>query len=252
MLSSTGLHMLRSILGHACTSGFLIGCLLAPSALAAPVDVSVTFQQHVNGYAGTADTFLQQASPSTKNATAPRLRVDGDDPPGSGNVVQALLRFDNLFGPARGQIPLVVEIERATLELHLTDAAIDSVELFRVLVTYSDEQGRWESLDLQANGLPGIQADDIEATSIPDATATVVGTGALSIDVTTGLLAWQADPNSNHGWALLPTGPDGVEFYSAEGLVPPKLTVSFSVPAPSGVAVGVCIGIVIWRRRRQP
>jgi hypothetical protein len=49
--------------------------------------------------------------------------------------------------------------------------------------------------------------------------------GTLTIDVTGSLQAWHPDPVSNLGWALLPTGTDGVVFHSAEGAVKPILVV---------------------------
>ena len=55
-----------------------------------------------------------------------------------------------------------------------------------------------------------------------------VSTGVLQIDVTASLQAWQADPTANLGWAFLPSGTDGVDFYSSESGNAPRLIVDFT------------------------
>ena len=71
-----------------------------------------------------------------------------------------------------------------------------------------------------------IQANGIEAESMAVASTGAVGIDILTIDVTSSVLGWQANPDSNYGWALLTTtGFDGVDFYSAEGLNAPRLAV---------------------------
>ena len=49
--------------------------------------------------------------------------------------------------------------------------------------------------------------------------------------------AWAAAPASNFGWALLPTGDDGVSLSTSEGPNPPALVVNFiSYPPPVAAA----------------
>ncbi|MGZ0165914.1 MAG: hypothetical protein ACKVII_18475, partial [Planctomycetales bacterium] len=51
-------------------------------------------------------------------------------------------------------------------------------------------------------------------------------------DVTTSLTAWAADPTRNHGWALLPTGSNGVDFYSTDNVSywVPRISVDYLAP----------------------
>jgi hypothetical protein len=56
--------------------------------------------------------------------------------------------------------------------------------------------------------------------------------GRLSIDVTRSVQAWASNPSTNFGWAILPTGDNGVDFYSAEGAVPPRLVVAYRSGQP--------------------
>ena len=65
----------------------------------------------------------------------------------------------------------------------------------------------------------GIQANGVEAAVPPDAwTSSYTSSGWTDIDVTASLSAWMADPSSNHGWAMLPTGTNGVDFYSTNNV----------------------------------
>ena len=89
----------------------------------------------------------------------------------------------------------------------------------------------------------GIQANGVEAATNAEAITGVVGVGIQSFDVTASLKAWLANPGSNYGWAILPTGPDGVNFNSSEGAITPKLVVQYrtSSTPPTPTPVGKTI-----------
>ena len=207
--------------------------LTSSSPPADPVP-NFVFQQGMDGYTSTVDTMLQQASPTSNNASATELNVDNDDPSESGNEVHALLRFDDILGDLPGQIPLAAEIESAFLELEVSNAG-DSIQLHRMLTSWQDTV-TWDSLD------SGVQADDVEALAAFDWVTASVNTGVLTMDVTDALRVWQANPTSNHGWVLLPSGSDGVDFSSGEG--PAPLTLKVTVPEPSTLALVAVIMVL--------
>ncbi len=180
---------------------------------------TATFQQGASGYTGAVDTYLHQNAPSTSNASSTSLNVDGDDPAGTGLDVEALLRFDNLFGSGAGQIPVNATLQSATLQLQVTNAG-NSVNLHRVLANWTATD-TWNSLS------SGIQADGIDALTTADTSSGSVAIGLLSLDVLTSLKAWQASPATNRGWAFLSTGTDGIDFNSSEGTIRPKLIVNY-------------------------
>jgi len=211
---------------------------------------SVTFQQGVADYNGTVDTFLQQNRPSANNSLAEKLGVDDNDPEGSGLDSQVLLRFDDVFGDGPGQIPTGpgVTVNWAQLELMTTNPG-DGGALHRMLQSWSDS----DTWDLLGNG---VQTDGVEALSTADLVAgenTGVPVNLSSFDVTASLQVWLADPESNQGWAFLPIGGNGWDFYSAEGATPPRLIVGY-VPEPGTLAMlpGCLAGLLAygWRRRR--
>ncbi|MGY9057995.1 MAG: metallophosphoesterase, partial [Alphaproteobacteria bacterium] len=158
----------------------------------------LTFQNGTNGYTGVSDTFVAGASPTTDNSADVAINVDGSD---GGSEVQGLVRFDNLFGANSGQIDVGDTIVSATLYLDVFDPG-DSMTLHEMLGAWSDS-ATWDSL--------------------------------VGIDVTASLIDWQADPTSNFGWALLPTGSGGVDFESSDTSTGPRLVVAIDDNSPPPV-----------------
>ena len=202
--------------------------ILLDGATPNPVDPSVdpppatttqvSFQQGVNGFNGTVDTYFYTNSSSSHAATT-TLRTDGKTR--SGGVEQVLLRFEDIFGKGSGQIASNAQIKSATLQLDVTNKG-DSLELHRMLQNWSDTD-TWGSLG------NGIQTNDVEAASKADVVTGPMSVGLHTVDVTASLQAWQANSSGNFGWALLPTGSDGVYFNSAEGITAPRLVVEYTV-----------------------
>lgn len=210
-----------------------------------------TFEQGKNSYSGTVDTSFQQNSPNVDNGADTQLNVDSDDPSGTLRAVQTAVRFDDLFGPLPHQVPPSVQIVSATLELRTTNSG-DGAQLHRMLLDWDEspasggDNATWaawgDGLDGD-NGLAGIQIDDVEALSLMDLRVHTPESGRTIFDVTNSILAWQADPSSNHGWLFRNVGNDGWDFYSSEGLAPPILTINY-VPEPSAGVLAV-VGIAL-------
>ncbi len=193
---------------------------------------TVTFQQGISGYTGTVDTYIDTALGSQANVTP----IVVDNLP----VEQILIRFDGIFGTGATQIPPGATIVSATLTLWVgtgsNDQSANAVRFHRLLHA-------WNATDVWAaygvapwNADGGIQADGVDAVSTADATATMPTANlAYPIDVKTSLQAWAADPSTHFGWAILPTGSDGLRLVSAEGPVAnrPSLSVTYMAPVSS-------------------
>ena len=187
-------------------------------------DTTVGFQEGVNGYTGTQDTYLDENFPTTSQGSATTLQVDLDD--GGGAEQHTLIKFDNLFGAGVGQIPLGSTIISASLTLDVSDISVSSatVSLHRMLSTW-DETSTW---NLMTNG---IQTDDVEASSTVDGTVVNAGTlGAVTVTgLETSLQAW-SDGATNEGWAIKSDSIDDWEINSSENVTSslrPKLTVEY-------------------------
>jgi len=187
----------------------------------------ISFQQRANNYNGTVDTYLQAAAPDVNNSTATSLNIDASD---GGLPVHGLIRFDNIFGTENGQINPNSQIIAASLELQVFGPG-SQLEFYRMLQPWNDTD-TW-------NGLGnGIQADGVEASNSPDfITVGDVGTGLLAVDVTNSLQAWQSDPSTNFGWAILPTGTNGVDLFSSDNDPAPKLIIEYADPTPALVNI---------------
>lgn len=167
----------------------------------------VTFQQGVNGYGGTVDTFLRSAQATTSQGDADDFRWDTSDP--DGGTQYGLLRFDNIFGPEANQIPVGASIISAVLEYYVEDAG-DTSSLNEVLVGW-DESTTFN----QFGGEADVQADEYGGLIAAPAGSP---TGIQSVDVTASLAAWSSNPSANRGWIFRPTASNGVQVTSSDGV----------------------------------
>jgi hypothetical protein len=199
---------------------------------------TVTFQQGASGYSGSADTYIDTLLGSQAGTTP--IVIDGDP-----SVEQVLLRFDGIFGVGANQIPSGSTISSATLTLWVGTAANDqsanAVNFHRLLHAWTDT-AVWAAYGVAPwNSTGGIQNDGVDAVAAVAATVTMptVATSA-AINVTSSVQAWSAAPSSNFGWAILPTGTDGLRLESNESTTAsntrrPLLSVTFTPP------VGGCV-----------
>jgi hypothetical protein len=183
----------------------------------------VTFQQGVNGYSGTVDTYIMEYYPGTAYGTESSLGWDNNDPHGSGDDTFGLIRFDDIFGTDAGQIPPDAIIQSATLTYYVYDTG-DLADVNEVMIDWSE--------DVTYNGFggdAGVQVDEY-GVSVGSGSG---ATSAQSIDVTASLAAWASAPSGNHGWIFRPTGGGGVDVRSSEYATVgqrPSLTVEYSNP----------------------
>src|SRR5215213_5672774 len=188
---------------------------------------TVSFKQGVNGYSGTIDTSIREASPkAAPGISGLALFADGD----SGARVQALLAFTDLFGSGPGQIPVGATITSATLTIRVTDATTTGVSFSRMLTSWS-ELSSWNALG------NGVQLNGTEAASAADLTINSASAGFHTYDLTSSVQAWlsgattAAEANAaNMGWVVSALGTDQFGFRSSESAYVPVLTVTYDVP----------------------
>ena len=194
----------------------------------------VSFQQDVDEYAGTVDTWLEEENPTTDYSDSLFLTVDSDP-----LRKEILLRFDDVIGTDAGQVPPDATVVSATLGINVTDASTDGAELFRMLETWSDS----DTFDSMGGG---ISIDGTQAAATADSSSPGSPIAPAFVDVTLDVQAW-ASGAANYGWGWVQTtGTSGWGFDSAEGTVPPVLTVEYFDPVvteapttPTGLTVDV-------------
>ncbi|MCB9846609.1 MAG: DNRLRE domain-containing protein [Phycisphaeraceae bacterium] len=220
------------------------------------------FQEGINGYAGTRDTWVGESASGTSHGNEGTIVVDDDT---QNNILfdyraQGLLRFEGLFGDGEGQIPQGATIHGATLRLWITED-IDTPLFdpdFDVYVANREwsESSTWDSLNdgMSGNDL-GQFLGTLEGDNDPD------GDGWRLLDVTAALELW-AGGATNFGLVVLPEiiggNDDGIEIASSEWgnpLLRPSLEVTYTfngrlVPGPAVVALFGFAAVIGARRRR--
>ena len=147
--------------------------------------VVITFQEGVNSYNGTFDTFLSTINPNNTHETSEFFEWDLSES-GASNPSYGLLRFENIFGAGASQIPNNANIISATLEYTVTT---DPGNQGTVKEATSD----WDESST-FNNFPG---DPLNQGST---VATAPGTaGTHSIDVTSSLVDWSNGTSTNKG-----------------------------------------------------
>lgn len=186
--------------------------------------VSVSFQQGVNGYRGTVDTEIWALAPHTILESNPNSSTDADN---DGGESQCLLRFDGIIGTEPGRIPPGAAIHSARLLVSAFDQG-STVNLHRMLVPF-DRAATWSSL------VSGVSADGLEASRHKDAFTfgkIAANSSEIIFDVTDTVQIW-VNGAANHGWVFLNTGGNGWDFYASEFddiRQRPKLIVEYSLP----------------------
>ena len=215
----------------------------------------LTFQNGVNGYAGTADTTLLSSDPDGVHGSDEEVSIDASD---GGSPNHVLLRFDNLFGNGAGQIKAGESIVNAKLTVEITSAG-SGILFHDMLMPWNEAAATWNNMG------DGIQANGIEASATPFLSVGDnngggnISSGILELDVTASLQDAQAGNVPGHGWALLPfmpNGTNGVDFFTKEAFLTasrPLLTVEVApVPEPETYALMLAgLGLVGFAARRR-
>jgi hypothetical protein len=192
---------------------------------AAPERKTASFQDGVNGYAGTIDLEIWAVSPNTCLNGNPNASADADN---DGGESQVLMRFEDVISAKDGHVPPKSTIHSATLIVSAFDEGT-TVHLHRMLVPWKPT-ATWNSL------IAGVTANGLEASKQKDGFTfgkISASTSAISFDVTDTVQAW-ANGASNYGWVFINTGGNGWDFYTAEFedmKQRPKLIIEFTPPA---------------------
>jgi hypothetical protein len=189
-----------------------------------------TFQQGVGGYTSTQDVDLFSITPTVNLGTDTVISVDQQDINGER---QGLVKFDNIFGNAPGQIPLGSTINSATLTLSVFNESNSSalISLYRMKTNWDQNVATWNSF----GSIGGVQASEGEAEALPDFTLTDPNVGTKNFDVTASLKHW-ASGEGNFGWLFDTVATNGWDFNTSEAAPSerPLLTVDYTAPSGAG------------------
>jgi len=195
--------------------------------------VTLTFQEGVAGYTGTADTTLYSWEPEQVFGNESPLHLFYSKPPGILTPMAPLLRFDLALLPAEANIV------HAALKLYMeTSPRYDlRAEVHRILRAWNETTATWTVPGTgQTWTEPGAQGMDTDHASLAVATQHItLGQQWYTFDITSLVQSWVKDPGQNYGLILLAQAGDSnanVEalFNSREYADPalrPQLIVSY-------------------------
>lgn len=176
---------------------------------------TVTF----GGPSAMEDAMIRSDSPSSNFGAATSLKVDRQNP-----HAHTLLRVPNLLGSGPGQIPPGAAIESATLEVTCTNSG-NTLKIYRLTESWVEGEATWQNRSAGVPWtVPGADGPGSNAGVALDGDCTA--TGLRVLDVTTHVGDW-ASGASNHGFVLIDSGNDGVDFSSSEGGSPPLLRITY-------------------------
>ena len=214
----------------------------------ADANVSIaTFQQNVNGYAGTQDGYIDGEAIFTKFGQDPVIRVDqvkgeGEDVATVVRPQQGLLKFEDIFGNAANQVPAGSQIFGGFLTVNVQNNASGAdVRFFRMLQDWDEVQMSWvDPQGDEGNSITnGIRPDDIESVAEPDAVVPDPGRAGLveiPLNVDT-LQAWSNGSLDNFGWSIINDSGSLWGINSSEaflvGTFAPELTLLYTEPTAS-------------------
>ncbi len=162
--------------------------------------VTFTFQQGLEGYSGTVDTYLNAVVPNWPQHTddADRLWL-------SPEVKHSLIRFDLSSLPPGSQVLL------ATLSLYSYDAPIGTVldaDVYQVLRPWTDTQATWNRAQIgQDWEVPGCGGAGLDRAALPLSTSTLTETLRwYDWDVTLAAQRWVSGQDLNYGLLLTSVG----------------------------------------------
>jgi hypothetical protein len=199
-----------------------------------------TFQHGVGGYESQQDTVIFSGSPDANFGSEGHVSADQQD---FNNVRQGLVKFEDIFGNAPGQIPLGSKINSATLVMYVQDDsnAAMQMSLYRMLTDWEESVATWNSFGT----IGGVQASEDESSNLPpdalllDSETTLDRPATAGrFDVTRSLEYW-ASGAQNFGWLVESAATNGWDFRTRESNVTdrPRLIIDYTAPAGTSFQV---------------
>ena len=178
-------------------------------------ETTVRLQDGVNGYAGTADTYVASGRATTNYGTVTALRADGSD--GAAGRQIALMRWNV------ASIPTNASIVDASLTLDILNTSTGTFDVYAMTAAWNEAGANWNNTLPTSN--QGILIGSFTPSTLGSHTLTLTGSG-LSL-----IKGWADGTIANNGIMIIDrASTDGLVISSSEYGTPaarPLLTVTY-------------------------
>lgn len=222
------------------------------SAFTADTNRVLRLQEGLNGYAGTADTWISTRSPAVNHGAEATLATLENN--WGGQISRGFVKFDTSMLQGGG-----ITVSNAVLTLmpfsYQTSASIP-VQVREVLRPWT-ENATYATYD-GTNAWAAAGALGVGDTSAVIASTTLDASawGMLYLDVTSSLQSWVLNPSSNNGWLIDAVSATQNIVYnigsseSGSAHLRPQLWVTYTPEPGALVLLGLAAGALTRRRRR--
>jgi hypothetical protein len=187
--------------------------------------VTVSFQDGVNGYAGTTDTKLKSNAATTAHGSSTTIEVDGS-PDYAG-----LLRWD------LSSIPAGKTVTSVSIAVYVTDTSSEVYEIYALRRAWTESSATWNAASTGVNwATPGANSTTSDRESTVLGTMSSSSTGLRTFPLNASGIAkvqsWINSPSTNHGFIISDyvNNSNGLDFSSSESSTianRPKITVTY-------------------------
>jgi len=188
------------------------------SALSGHAQTTIEFEDFVNDYEGTRDTFFRTGNPVAFDGANDRFEWDGSD---GGGMNYGLLQFMDIVGSGSNQIPPNSTILNAVILMEVVDPG-DASTIHDLLIPFN-EDGDLVEFNGGEEPVPGRDYDATPLSNVPNGVTGITLEAEVTISVQKIV-----NGGDNLGWIFIPGGGGGLEVASRESLTPPRLVVLFA------------------------
>jgi hypothetical protein len=195
------------------------------------IGLSGTAAADTRNLTSTADTQIVENSSTANYGGATTLKVDGDNPDGSGKDVSSLLRWD------LSSVPAGSKVDSASVTVNVTNSSSQTYQVYDLKRPWVGSAATWQQY---ASGstweVAGAKGSLDRGSQVGSLSATTTGTRSFTLSPAL-VQRWLDNPASNQGIIIAnATNTDGIDFYSREAddaSFRPSLNVNYTA-TPTG------------------
>jgi hypothetical protein len=198
-----------------------------------------------------ADTYLNQSSPSSNYGSATSLSADGDDPGGTGNDKRVLIKFD------LSQIPSGATIQSARLKFNVVNASANTYNTHYLKRNWTENGASWNTYNGTSGwGSAGASSSTYDRGGTDLAPFRAGSTGAVSVSMNSSGVAkvqeWVNGTTPNYGLMIWnSSNTDGIGLSSREASSKPTLEVTYSTGTSTGTDMATWTSLERYHYKTQ-